>query len=50
MTGDAGGDGGHNVFPLIANLVEVGVANAAEEDLDLDIGGGWIAAGDAGGG
>ena len=37
MAGDAGIDGGHHAAPLVAGLVEIGVADAAEEDLDLDV-------------
>ena len=37
MAGDAGVDRGHDVAPLIADLVEIGVADAAEEDLDLNV-------------
>jgi hypothetical protein len=34
--------GGYEVGPLIADGVEIGVADAAEEDLDLDVGSvGW---------
>ncbi len=35
MAGNARVDGGHDVAPLIADLVEIGVADAAEQDLDL---------------
>ena len=41
VAGDAGVDGGHDAAPLVAGLVEVGVADAAEEDLDLDVVAGW---------
>ncbi len=44
MAGNAGVDGGHNAAPLIAGLVEVGVADAAEENFDLDVVAGGIAA------
>ena len=37
MTGNAGIHGGHNHLPFVANLVEIGVADSAEENLDLDI-------------
>src|SRR6202034_1318819 len=42
VAGNARVDGGHGT-PLIANLVEVGVANSAEENLDLYVVRGWIA-------
>ena len=48
MARDAGIDGGHNAAPLIAGLVEIGVADAAEEDFDLNVGRGWIAPHDRG--
>ena len=41
---DARVDGGHDFAPLIAGLVEVGVADATEKNLDLDIVAGGIAA------
>ena len=37
-------NGGHDAFPLIANLMQIGVADAAEEDLDLNVLGTRIAA------
>ena len=49
MAGNAGVDGGHDAAPLIAGLVEVGVADAAEEDLDLHVVLGGIAPLDGGG-
>ena len=49
MAGNAGVDGGHHAAPLIAGLVEIGVADAAEEDLDLDVVLGGIAPRDRGG-
>jgi hypothetical protein len=36
--------GGYEVGPLIADGVEIGVADAAEEDLDLDVAIGGLAA------
>jgi len=49
MAGDAGVNGGHDFFPLVASLVKIGVADAAEQNLDLHIVVGGIAAGDGGG-
>ena len=43
-------DGGHDAAPLVADLVEIGVADAAEEDFDLHVVFGWIAPRDRGGG
>ena len=37
-------DGGHELAPLVVDHVEIGVADAAEKDLDLDIVRGRIAA------
>ena len=37
VAGNAGVDGGHGVLPLVANLMEVGVADAAEENFNLDV-------------
>src|SRR5580658_2773307 len=48
VAGNARVDGGHGT-PLIANLVEVGVANSAEENLDLYVVRGWIAPRDGSG-
>ena len=50
MAGHARIDGGHHAAPLVAGLVEVGVADAAEEDFDLHVVFGGIAARDGGGG
>ena len=50
VAGHAGVDGGHHVAPLVAGLVQVGVADAAEEDFDLHVVLGGIAARDRGGG
>ena len=49
MAGHTRVDGRHDAFPLIAGLVEIGVADATEKDFDLDVGGGWIAPRDGGG-
>jgi hypothetical protein len=49
VTGDAGIDSGHDAAPLVAGLMEVGVTDAAEEDLNLHITLGWIAPRDRGG-
>src|SRR5208337_2397696 len=49
MAGDAGVDSGP-ATPLATHLVEVGVADAAEEDFDLYVVFGWIASRDRGGG
>ena len=43
MAGNAGVDGGHHAAPLVAGLVEIGVADAAEENFDLHVVFGWIA-------
>ena len=43
-------DGGHEAAPLVADLVEVGMADAAEKDFDLDVGFTGIAAVDFCGG
>ena len=37
VAGNAGIHSGHYVVPFVAHLVQVGVADAAEEDLDLDV-------------
>ncbi len=37
VAGNAGIDGGHHAAPLVAGLVEIGVADAAEENLDLHV-------------
>ena len=50
MAGNAGVDGGHHAAPLVAGLVEIGVADAAEENLDLHVVFGGIAPRDGGGG
>ncbi len=50
VAGHAGVDGGHDTAPLVADLVEIGVADAAEEDFDLHVVFGWIAPRDRGGG
>ena len=43
---NAGIDSGHDVAPLVADLVEVGVTDAAEEDLNLHVVFGWISTSD----
>jgi hypothetical protein len=48
VAGDDRVDGGDGA-PLVAHEVEVGVADAGEEDLDGDVGVGRFAAGDGGG-
>ncbi len=50
VAGNAWVDGGHDAAPLVTDLVEVGVADAAEEDFDLNVVFGRIAPGDRGGG
>src|ERR1700690_1963006 len=42
-------DGGHEFAPLVADLVEIGVTNAAIQNFDLDILFGWLTPGDHGG-
>ena len=49
VAGDAGIDGGHHTAKLVADLMEVGVTDAAEEDFNLDVTLGWIAPRDRGG-
>ena len=49
VTGDAGVDGGHHTAPLVASLMQIGMTDAAEEDLDLHVILGWIAPRDRGG-
>ena len=48
MARNAGVNGGHRVLPLVANLVEIGVTNAAEQDFDLHVVFGGIAPRDRG--
>jgi hypothetical protein len=50
MARDAGVDRRHDAAPFIADLVEIGVADAAEQDLDLHVVFGWIATRDRRGG
>src|SRR5207248_7970779 len=50
MAGDNRVIRGHELAPLVADRMEVGVANAAEEDLDLHVVVSWIASFDLGGG
>jgi hypothetical protein len=42
MAWDARVDGRHHAAPLIAGLVEVGVADTAEKDFDLYVVFGWL--------
>ncbi len=44
MAWDAGIHGRHDAAPLIADLVEIGVADTAEQDLDLHVVFRWIPA------
>src|SRR5271170_5618553 len=37
MTGDAGIDRGHYLFPFVANLMKIRMADATIENLDLDV-------------
>ena len=41
-------DGGHETAPLIANLVEIGMADAAIQNFDLYVVFGWVAPRDRG--
>ncbi len=50
VAGNAGIDGGHHVAPLVADLVEIGVTDAAVQNFDLYVVFGWIAPRDRGGG
>src|SRR5262249_45229390 len=50
MARDAGVDRGHDAAPLVTDLVEIGVADTAEEDFDLNVVFGGIAPRDRGGG
>ena len=43
VAGHAWVDGGHDVAPLVADRVQVGVADAAEQNFDLHVVFGWIA-------
>ena len=43
MAGDDRVDSGHELAPLVADGMEIGVADAAEEDFDLHVVFGWIA-------
>ena len=47
---DAGGDSGHDPAPLVTDLMEIGVADAAEENVNLYVVFCWIAPHDRGGG
>ena len=50
VAGDDRVDGGHDALPLVTDLMEVGVADAAEEYLDLHVAFGRIASRNCGGG
>jgi hypothetical protein len=50
MARNAGVDSGHDFLPLVTGLVEIRVADAAEEDLDLHVVIGEISPLDRGGG
>jgi hypothetical protein len=43
MAGNARVDRRHDAAPFIADLVEIGVTDTAEQDLDLYVVFGWIA-------
>jgi len=49
MARNAGVDGRHNAAPLVAHLMKVGVADAAEKDFDLHVGFGRLAPRNRGG-
>ena len=49
MAGNTRVDGRHDVAPLVAGLVEIGVADAAEKNFDLDVVFGEVASCDRGG-
>jgi len=46
MARHAGVDRRHDIVPLVTDQVQIGVADAAEQDLDLHVVFGWIAARD----
>ena len=50
MAGNAGVDGGHHAAPLVAELVEIGVTDAAIQNFDLYVVFGGVAPRDRGGG
>jgi hypothetical protein len=50
VAGDTGVHGGHDALPLVPDLVEIGVADTAEENFDLHIAFGWITPRNCGGG
>ena len=50
MAGDDGVDGRHEAAKLVTDMVEIGVADTAEQDVDLNVVCGWIAPRDRGGG
>ena len=50
VAGDAGIDRGHDIAPLVTDLMKIGVADAAEENLELHVAFGRIASWNRGGG
>ena len=50
MARDTGVDRGHDAAPLVADLVEIRVADTAEEDVELDVVWSGITPRDRGGG
>jgi hypothetical protein len=50
VAGDAGIDRGHDIAPLVTDLMKIGVADAAEENLELHVAFGRIAPWNRGGG
>lgn len=50
MAEDAGVDGGHEAASLVTDMMEIGVADAAEQDGDLHVVCGGLAPRDCGGG
>src|SRR5580704_18179502 len=50
MTGDAGISGRYRAVPLVSDLMEVGMADAAKQDFDLNVARGRVATGNHGGG
>jgi energy-converting hydrogenase Eha subunit B len=50
MAGDDGVNSRQEAAKLVADVMEIGMADAAEQDLDLHVVFGWIASRDRGGG
>jgi hypothetical protein len=50
VAGDDGIDGGHKAGKLVTDMMEIGVADTAEQDFDLHVVFGWIAPRNRGGG